>query len=29
VSHLHENIASADLTLPADAVEELDGIGGR
>ena len=26
VSHLRENIAAADLELPADAVEELDGI---
>ncbi|MEU0598602.1 oxidoreductase [Streptomyces sp. NPDC006393] len=29
VSHLRENIASADLTLPADATEELNGIGRR
>ncbi|GHE71675.1 oxidoreductase [Streptomyces spiralis] len=29
VTHLHENIASAELTLPADATEELNGIGGR
>ncbi|MER6983592.1 oxidoreductase [Streptomyces carpinensis] len=27
VTHLRENIASAALTLPADAIEELDGIG--
>ncbi|GGZ66968.1 oxidoreductase [Streptomyces echinoruber] len=27
VAHLHENIAAADLALPADALEELDGIG--
>jgi pyridoxine 4-dehydrogenase len=27
VSHLRENIAAADLELPADAVEELDTIG--
>lgn len=28
VAHLRENIAAADLTLPADAIEELDTIGG-
>jgi pyridoxine 4-dehydrogenase len=28
-AHLHENIAAADLRLPADAVAELDGIGVR
>jgi aryl-alcohol dehydrogenase-like predicted oxidoreductase len=27
VAHLRENIAAADLVLPADAVAELDGIG--
>jgi len=27
VAHLHENIAAADLTLPADAITELDAIG--
>jgi aryl-alcohol dehydrogenase-like predicted oxidoreductase len=27
VAHLRENIAAADLALPADAVAELDGIG--
>lgn len=26
-AHLRENIAAADLTLPADAIAELDGIG--
>jgi pyridoxine 4-dehydrogenase len=29
VAHLRENIAAADLELPADAVAELDGIGGQ
>ena len=28
VAHLRENIAAADLDLPADAIEELDTIGG-
>ncbi|MCG5470624.1 oxidoreductase [Micromonospora sp. LAH09] len=28
VAHLRENIAAADLKLPADAIEELDSIGG-
>jgi pyridoxine 4-dehydrogenase len=28
-AHLRENLAAADLHLPADAVAELDGIGGR
>jgi aryl-alcohol dehydrogenase-like predicted oxidoreductase len=28
LSHLRENIAAADLELPADAVKELDGIAG-
>ncbi|MHC5794685.1 aldo/keto reductase family oxidoreductase [Lacisediminihabitans sp. FW035] len=28
VAHLHENVAGAALELPADAVEELDSIGG-
>ncbi|MFE1962475.1 oxidoreductase [Streptomyces sp. NPDC059479] len=27
VSHLHENVAAADLELPADAVAQLDAIG--
>jgi pyridoxine 4-dehydrogenase len=27
VVHLHENVAAADLALPADAIAELDGIG--
>jgi pyridoxine 4-dehydrogenase len=27
VAHLHENVAAADLKLPADAVAELDSIG--
>ena len=29
VAHLRENIASAALTLPADAAAELDAIGRR
>ena len=29
VAHLRENIAAADIELPADAVEELDRIGAR
>jgi aryl-alcohol dehydrogenase-like predicted oxidoreductase len=28
VAHLRENVAGADLELPADAVAELDAIGG-
>jgi len=28
VAHLHENVAAAELTLPADAIAELDTIGG-
>jgi aryl-alcohol dehydrogenase-like predicted oxidoreductase len=28
VAHLRENVAAADLTLPADAVKELDRIAG-
>jgi pyridoxine 4-dehydrogenase len=28
VAHLRENVAAADLTLPADAIAELDGIAG-
>jgi pyridoxine 4-dehydrogenase len=28
VAHLHENLAAADLVLPADALEELDGMAG-
>jgi pyridoxine 4-dehydrogenase len=28
VAHLHENVADAGLTLPADALAELDAIGG-
>ena len=28
LAHLHENVAGATLELPADAVEELDSIGG-
>ncbi|MEU1396000.1 oxidoreductase [Micromonospora zamorensis] len=28
LAHLRENIAAADLKLPADAIEELDSIGG-
>jgi aryl-alcohol dehydrogenase-like predicted oxidoreductase len=28
VAHLRENVAAADLELPADAIEELDAIGG-
>ena len=28
VAHLHENVAGAGLTLPADALAELDAIGG-
>ena len=28
LAHLRENIAAADLKLPADAIEELDTIGG-
>jgi len=27
VAHLRENVAAADLVLPADAVAELDSIG--
>jgi len=27
VAHLRENVAAADLVLPADAVAELDAIG--
>lgn len=27
VAHLRENIAAADLVLPADTIAELDGIG--
>ncbi|PNB46326.1 oxidoreductase, partial [Pseudomonas sp. FW305-130] len=27
VAHLHENLAVASLTLPADAIAKLDGIG--
>ena len=27
VAHLRENIAAADLVLPADAIAELDTIG--
>jgi pyridoxine 4-dehydrogenase len=27
VAHLRENVAAADLVLPADAVQELDTIG--
>jgi aryl-alcohol dehydrogenase-like predicted oxidoreductase len=27
VAHLHENVAGAALTLPADAIAELDAIG--
>jgi aryl-alcohol dehydrogenase-like predicted oxidoreductase len=27
-AHLRENVAAADLILPADAVAELDSIGG-
>jgi aryl-alcohol dehydrogenase-like predicted oxidoreductase len=27
VTHLHENIAAADLTLPADVLAELDHVG--
>jgi aryl-alcohol dehydrogenase-like predicted oxidoreductase len=27
VAHLRENIAAAEIELPADAIEELDGIG--
>jgi mono/diheme cytochrome c family protein len=29
VGHLRDNIAAADIELPADAVEELDRIGAR
>jgi aryl-alcohol dehydrogenase-like predicted oxidoreductase len=28
VGHLRDNVAAADLNLPADAVAELDGIAG-
>jgi aryl-alcohol dehydrogenase-like predicted oxidoreductase len=28
VAHLRENVAAASLELPADAIEELDAIGG-
>ncbi len=28
VEHLHENVAAAGMALPADAVAELDAIGG-
>jgi aryl-alcohol dehydrogenase-like predicted oxidoreductase len=28
VAHLHENLAAASLTLPEDAVAELNAIGG-
>jgi pyridoxine 4-dehydrogenase len=27
VAHLHENFAAAELSLPDDAVAELDGVG--
>jgi pyridoxine 4-dehydrogenase len=27
VAHLRENVAAADLVLPADAIAELDSIG--
>jgi pyridoxine 4-dehydrogenase len=29
VAHLRENVAAASLVLPADAVAELDTIGGQ
>jgi len=29
VAHLRENIAATNIKLPADAVDELDRIGGR